>query len=153
MADMGDTLYRRMQLIGYCAGHMPDKLVWRWQGFNHDHKLRLEAITNGGADLHFRRDNDKKAALFAKNCRPIGKLRDAKQELIPMGSPESVDGVKIDIENWGGLTPLQISYNGGFDKGTRREDVEFKNFTESLEASVKFTQGGVAYRHPESSLS
>ena len=57
---------------------------------------------------------------------------------------ETVDGVRIDIENWNGLTPLSLPYNGGFDKGTRREDVEFKNFTESLETSFKATQGGEA---------
>ena len=144
MTDMGDTLYRRLQLVGYCAGHMPGGLVWRWQGYNHDHKLRLESLSNGGANLDFRRDNDPKAALFAQNIRPIGKLRDAKQELIPLGPPETVDGVRIDVENWGGLTPLDLPYNGGFDRGSRREDVEFKNFTESLEVSFKATQGGEA---------
>ena len=133
-----------MQLIGYCSGHLPDSLIWRWQGFDHGHKLKNTAFRNGGSELEFRRDSDAKATLVAANIHPLGKLLDPKTELLPIGSLETVDGVKIDIENWKGLTPLQISYNGGFDKGTRKEDVEFKNFTESLETSFKATQGGEA---------
>ena len=144
MADMVDLLYRKFQLIGYCAGHLPDSLIWRWPGFDHGHKLRLAAFKNAGADLDFRRDNDKQAALFASNIHPLGNLIGPKTELLPIGSLETVDGVKIDVENWEGLTPLALPYNGGFDKGTRREDVEFKNFAESLEVSAKFTQGGEA---------
>ena len=84
MTDMGDTLYRRMQLIGYCAGHMPD--VWRWPGFNHRRQTASrKSLSNGGADLYFRRDNDKKAALFAKNCRPVGKLRNPNARTDPLG--------------------------------------------------------------------
>ena len=144
MADTADTLYRRMQLAGYCVGHLPYSLVWRWAGFDQGHKLRLEGFHNAGADLDFRRDNDEKAALWAGTIHPLGKLLNPQQALIPLGSPETVDGVKIDIENWDGLTPLSLPYNGGFDRGTRREDVEFKNFTESLETSFKATQGGEA---------
>ena len=144
MTDMVDILHRRFQLIGYSAGHMPDGLVWRWQGFDHGHKINLAAFKNAGADLDYRRSNDPAAALFIGNIHPLGQLLNPKEELIPLGPPETVDGVKIDIENWGGLTPQAIPYNGGFDRGTRREEVEFKNFTESLEVSAKFTQGGEA---------
>ena len=144
MKDIADLLHRRMQLTGYCAGHLPENTIWRWPGFNHTDHLRLDAFLNAGADLHYRRGNDPKAALFASNIHPLGTLLNPKTEIIPVGRLETVDGVKIDIENWDGLTPLQISYNGGFDKGTRKEDVEFKNFTESLEVSAKFTQGGEA---------
>ena len=116
--------------------------LWRWDKFNKKEGLRVAGYRDGGTNLDYRRNSDEKAALLLSNIRPLSALHNRKDELIPVGSPKTIDGVTIECFNFNGIAPLPITYEGGFGKLRGVDEASSYGFTQSIELSFKFQQGG-----------
>ena len=144
MSDISDTLMARAELIGLAVKSVSDNKLWRWDNFNKKDGLRVAGYRDGGTNLDYRRNSDRTAALLLGNIRPKDKLIDRKDEIIPVGSVKNVDGVTIECFNYNGIAPLPITYEGNFGKSRSFAEAAAYGFTQSIELSFKFQQGGEA---------
>ena len=138
--DIADLLMARVQLACEAISTADGPPARGWEVYNRRIELVLARFYEAGKNLWYRRPHTR-SYINVFNLEPNDKLREPKTIIIPVGKRETVSGAKIKIENWGGLTPLTEKYESSRMNMTRREDVEFKNFTESAETSFKAVQG------------
>ena len=139
--DIADMLMPRIQASAELLGQADHPPARGWNGYNTRELLKVISFLNGGEEIWYGRPG---GSVQISNVRPLTELRDAKTVVIPVGKRQSVSAAKIDIQNWDGLTPHPEEYSSSLMKSTRREDVEFENFTESVETTFSFKQGGEA---------
>ena len=138
--DIADLLMERICLSAEAlakANHPPAR---GWGDFTRDDNLDVARFLEAGKNIWYQRPGTR-SYFNIFNIEARDKLRDPKTVIIPIGKREPVSGAKILIENWNGLTPHREKYESSRMNLTRREDVEFKNFTESASASFKAVQG------------
>ena len=138
--DIVDLLMVRIALIGHSISGADNPPARGWSDYDREQPLDITGFYDSGATLWYARPGTR-SAVNLYNIATRGELRDKKTSIIPIGKKQPVAGAKITIENWNGVTPLREKYESGRSAATRREDVEFKNFTESVETSFKAIQG------------
>ena len=138
--DIADLLMKRVKLIGEAVSKADHPPARGWDDFDRSEALEVARFYEAGKNLWYQRPQTR-SYINIFNIEPTDKLRDPKTIIIPVGKRETVSAAKIKIENWTGLTPLTERYESSRMNIIRREDVEFKNFTESAETSFKATQG------------
>ena len=138
--DIADHLMARVALIGHSVSGADHPPARGWPDFDHESPLVVSEFRDAGATLWYARPGTR-SAINLYHIATRGELRDKKTVIIPIGKKQPVAGAKITIENWDSVTPSREKYESGRSAATRREDVEFKNFTESVETSFKAIQG------------
>ena len=139
--DIADLLIERFALVGEAFSVAKDPPCRGWDGYRHAKGLGVTGFYRGENIIYSRPDRGEREVVELLNIRPLDELRDPETTIVPVGDKETISGAKIRVENYNGLTPLTEKYESKRTVGTRREDVEFKNFTESVEIMLKAVQG------------
>ena len=144
--DIADRLQERAGLIGHACRHIPDNMLWRWHDYDWHTKLRINELRNNATEIDYRRPEDKYAAMYLTNVRPLPGLDNEKVEEIPSGELKIIDGLTIEANNFNGLSPLPIHYDAGFEKSRSKEDALAIGFTQKVSTEFGVEVKAVSFK-------
>ena len=138
--DLGDQLKPRGKLIGHCFRNVDS--VWRWENYDWHENLSIGQFKSGEL-IRYHRPKNWMGAIEMTGFNPIG-IENRVEIEIPIGTPSIIDALTATGLNFDGAVDVQLNYEGEFSKTKSSSEAFSHGLTESLEVSVKFTQGNDA---------
>ena len=127
-----------------CRTVSTDELWGDWQSYDWHLDLDVVDFLHGGTEIHYLIPGHKsRSRIIVDNIRPSGIVRNEQVTELPQGSPKTVDGATIEVENWDSPAPLPFHYNADIEEasGKNKSEALAIGFTESVEFSFGFAPG------------
>ena len=151
-----DSVGEWVQLAAHACRTVGTDLLWGdWQDYDWHQDLDVVDFRDGGTEIHFLRPvHHSRTRAIVSNIRPSGVLRNEQVIELPQGSPKTVDGATIVVENWDSPVSLPFHYNADLEQsaGKSKSDALAIGFTESVEFSFGFAQGAAGLATSEQSV-
>ena len=145
-----------VELAAHACRTVSTDLLWGdWQGYDWHLNLDVVDFLHGGTEIHYLIPGHKsRSRIIVDNIRPSGIVRNEQVTELPQGSPKTVDGATIEVENWNSPAPLPFHYNADIEEasGKNKSEALAIGFTESVEFSFGFAQGAAGLATSEQSV-
>ena len=152
--DLQEQILNRIELIGEVLSVADGPPARGWSEgagaskYDRQKESSLQIYGGGrGEDIWYARPQrwgGKSSSIQVWNVHPVSELRDEEIEMYETGAPEIIHGLTVPLENFMGLTELNIDYTPDFRKTVRLNDVRMQGFTESLSITIGLSQGSDA---------
>ena len=151
-----DVIGEWVELAAHACRTVSTDLLWGdWQTYDWHQDLDVVDFLHGGTEIHFLRPVRKsRTRAIVSNIRPSGIVRNEQVFELPQGSPKTVDGATIVVENWDSPAPLPFHYSADLEQsaGKTKGEALAIGFTESVEFSFGFAQGAAGLATSEQSV-
>ena len=151
-----DIIGEFVELAAHACRTVSTDLLWGdWQTYDWHQDLDVVDFHQGGQEIHYLRPGRKsRSRIIVSNIRQSGVVRNEQVIELPQGSPKTVDGATITVENWGSPAPLPFHYNADLEQssGKTKGEALAIGFTESVEFSFGFAQGAAGLATSEQSV-
>ena len=149
MADIANKMESRLRHSCIAVKNVPEGTLWRFgagskKAMTRKEILRVSDLKDGGRSIDYRRPDSDSALVSVRNIRPMNKLKKRRVKEIPMGEPKTVDQLTLFTPNYDGIIAIPVEYDARLSKLMSKEHAFSVGFTQSIEQSFGFTQGGEA---------
>ena len=138
--DLADQLKMRARLIGHSFRDVES--VWQWLNYDWHHDLSVGTFMSGEL-TRYHQPSNWMGALEMTGFNPIG-IENRVEVEMPIGAPSIIDALTATCHNYDGVVEVPLNYEGEFTKTKSSSEAFSYGLTQSLEVTLKFTQGGEA---------